>query len=179
MHAPSLHKNFFIGIGGYTDCDVTIWVKIMSNKNFRQHPPKTPSNIYDGDPNCLNLYHNYHHVKRVPLISTQRSCSLSEPHKTKRQFNTQKTTNSTQNNDRSTVRSTVCWTDAILVLNWRFYVLNRRFFCGEATHLNCWNDEFSGLKRTGPGVELMCLTESYSIKTIPTNNVRYLQIWFL
>ena len=37
---------------------------------------------------------------------------------------------------------------------------------------------FSGLKRTGPGVELICLTEGYSMKTIPTKyyNVRYLQL---
>ena len=109
------------------------------------------------------------------VSSTQKNRQFNTPvsltHK-KRQFDT-KNISSTQKNVSSNHKKRqyvgmtlfLCWTDGFLYWTDGFV---------EQTHLTCWTDGFSGLKRSGPGLGLICRTEGYSIKIIPTNNVRYL-----
>ena len=136
----------------------------------------------------MNSYHNYHHVKRVPSVqhvsSTQKGRSFSAPKIP--QFLTKKASVRHKKHQFNTLTLFMCWTEGFMCWTDAFLWWTDGFLywtdgCGELTHLTCWSDEFPGLKRTGPGVELICLTTSYSIKTIPTKfyNVRYLQVWFL
>ena len=114
------------------------------------------------------------HEKSVssPRKNCQFHTKKASVHQKNRQFNTKKHQFNTLTLFMCWTESFMCWTDAFVW--WTDG-------CGELTHLTCWSDGFSGLKRTGPGVELICLTEGYSMKTIPTKyyNVRYLQVWFL
>ena len=61
--------------------------------------------------------------------------------------------------------------------HWRFLCVELKVLCAELTLL-C--GELTGVEnwRIWSGVELICLTEGYSMKTIPTKyyNVRYLQL---
>ena len=121
--------------------------------------------------NCLNSYHNYHHVKRVPLSSTRQfyakeplffcpknpsvshEKSVSSPHK-----NVSSTQKKHQFNTLTLfmwwTEGFMCWTDAFVC--WTDGFLYWTDGCGKRTHLTCWSDGFSGLKRTRPGVELIC-----------------------
>ena len=50
-------------------------------------------------------------------------------------------------------------------------VLYWHFFFVELPHLTCWTDEFRGLKRCGPYVEIMCWTEGVCVEQRGTRTI--------